>query len=325
MTTVLVSGASGIVGYGILRSLRMSGRSLKLIGASIYDDSVAPAFCDCFELAPRTDAPGYLEWLLDTLSRHQVEAVVPGIEIDLYKWIDHVPEIAGAGAVPLLNNLDLIRRCQDKWKFYEDLCAAGLDCAIPSSLDTDFNRLVAQFGLPLLLKPRRGFASKGIVRVHDRETFDAHRSAIGPVLMVQPLIGSDDAEFTTAAFGDGQGGFAAVMTLKRTLSRDGYTDKAEVVPNEEFLPAVSMLCRRYAPVGPTNFQFRRSRSGAKLLEINPRVSSSTAIRSAFGYNESAMALDYFLDHRLPTQPVIRPGRAVRYTDEHIFYGDRTHL
>ena len=31
MRTVLVSGASGVVGYGILRSLRQSGLSLRLL------------------------------------------------------------------------------------------------------------------------------------------------------------------------------------------------------------------------------------------------------------------------------------------------------
>lgn len=326
MNTVLVSGASGIVGYGILRSLRGSRRDdLRLVGASIYDDSVAPAFCDIFELAPRTDAPHYIDWLTAIIARHGVNLIVPGIEIDLYKWIDHIPEIRRAGAAALLNNLALVRLCQDKWHFYLDLRGAGLPCAIESSLDTDFDSLVAAFGLPFLLKPRRGFASKGIVRVHDRETFEAHRVDIGPILMVQPIVGNDDAEFTAAAFGDGRGGFSAVMTLKRKLSRDGFTDKAEVVPSDEFLGVISALCRRFTPEGPTNFQFRLADDGIKLLEINPRISSSTAIRSAFGYNESAMALDYVLDRRLPVQPAIRRGRAIRYTDEHIFYDDRIHL
>jgi carbamoyl-phosphate synthase large subunit len=81
----------------------------------------------------------------------------------------------------------------------------------------------------------------------------------------------------------------------------------------------------FRPQGPTNFQFRRSDGGPKLLEINPRISSSTSIRTAFGYNESAMALDYFLDQRAPVQPALRRGRAVRYIDEQIFYEDGVHL
>ena len=67
MRTILVSGASGIVGYGVLRSLRRANQDFQLIGTSIYNDSVAQGFCDSFELAPPTDSPGYLEWLLNTI------------------------------------------------------------------------------------------------------------------------------------------------------------------------------------------------------------------------------------------------------------------
>jgi carbamoyl-phosphate synthase large subunit len=322
---VLVSGASGIVGYGVLRALRQTGQDIFLVGTSIYDDSVAPAFCDVFEQAPLTGTPEYLDWLLATLRRHRIDLLVPGIEIDMYHWVDHIPHIQATGALPLLNEPSLIALCKDKWGFYQQLLAAGVTCAIESSLEQDFATLVAQFGLPFLLKPRRGFGSKGIVRVTSEAVFQKHRADIGTVLMAQPIVGNDEEEFTLSAFCDGSGGYFASMTLQRKLSRDGYTDKAAVADSAEFAPAIDELCRLLRPLGPTNFQFRRCAQGPKLLEINPRISSSTAIRTAFGYNESAMALDYFLDQRDPAQPVIRRGRAVRYTDEHIFYEDGLHL
>jgi carbamoyl-phosphate synthase large subunit len=325
LKTILASGASGIVGYGILRTLRTSGTPLKLIGTSIYGDSAAPAFCDIFERAPPTDDSDYLAWLRATIEEHHVDLIIPGIEIDMYKWAQHVPDIGRSGAVAVLNNLDLIELCRDKWAFYEDLRDAGLACAIPSSLNRDFETLAMQFGLPFLLKPRRGFGSKGIVRVDSPTTFQPHQQSIGPVLMAQPIVGTDDEEFTLSAFCDGEGGLRACMTLRRKLSRDGFTDKAEVVASDEFVATVETLCRRFRPIGPTNFQFRRCRDGLKLLEINPRVSSSTSIRAAFGYNESVMAVEFYLDGKIPVQPDIRSGRAVRYTDECIFYDDRLHL
>lgn len=325
MRTILVSGASGIVGYGVLRSLKRSGKKLKLIGTSIYDDSVAPGFCDIFELAPPTNVAAYIEWLLNTIRKHQVDLIIPGIEIDMYKWVDHVPEIAINGTIALLNNVDLIHLCKDKWAFYENLREAGMSCAIESSLSLEFDTLNCKFGLPFLLKPRCGFGSQGIVKVDSADTFLRHQKDIGPILMTQPLVGNDEEEFTISAFCDGTGSFYASMTLKRKLSRDGFTEKAEVVSTDEFIGTISDLCNRFRPIGPTNFQFRKCKDGVKLLEINPRISSSTSIRSAFGYNESAMAVDFYLEHRKPIQPEIKRGRAVRYTDEHIFYEDSIHL
>jgi carbamoyl-phosphate synthase large subunit len=324
MKRILVSGASGIVGYGILRSLQQAGRNYFLVGTSVHTDSVASAFCDVFEQAVPTSAPGYLEWLLAALRRHNIDMVVPGIEIDMYHWADHAPEILETGAFPLLNSDRLIRLCKDKWQFYLELAKVGGAFAIHSSLANDFATLEARFGLPFLLKPRRGFGSKGLIRVTSHDTFLKHQHDIGAVLMAQPLVGSDDQEFTTSAFGDGNGGYFAAMTLRRKLSQDGYTDRAEVADTAEFTMAISHLCKMFNPIGPTNFQFRRCHDGVKLLEINPRISSSTSIRTAFGYNESNMALEYFIDQRVPVQPVIRQGRAVRYTDEKIFYEDSVH-
>lgn len=325
MRKILVSGASGIVGYGVLRSLMQSGKQLVLVGTSIYEDSVAPAFCDVFEQAPLTSDVGYIPWLLHTINRHQVDLIIPGIEIDMFKWVDHIPEIEKNGAVALLNNPELIRLCKDKWAFYENLRDSGAACAIESSLSQQFEDLKKQFGLPFLLKPRRGFGSKGIVTVDSATTFLMHQKDIGKILMAQPIVGKDDEEYTTSAFCDGRGGFYANMTLRRKLSKDGFTEKAEVVASDEFIGTISELCNQFRPTGPTNFQFRKCKDGIKLLEINPRISSSTSIRAAFGYNESAMAIDYFLEHLTPTQPEIRRGKAVRYTDEHIFYEDSIHL
>ena len=325
MKRVLVSGASGIVGYGILRSLRRVKQECFLVGTSIYDDSVAPAFCDVFEQAPPTQAPEYLNWLLDTLRRHRIDLLIPGIEIDMYHWVEHIPEILTTGARPLLNAPELIALCKDKWAFYRRLREACVACTIESSLEGDFTALIQRFGFPFLLKPRRGFGSKGIVRVTSEDVFEKHRANIGPALMAQPIVGDDAEEYTTSAFCDGQGSYFASMTLRRKLSRDGFTDKAEVVDATEFVPAMDELCRLFRPLGPTNFQFRRCADGPKLLEINPRISSSTSIRTAFGYNESAMALGYFLDRLTPVQPAIRHGRAVRYTDEQIFYENGVHL
>ena len=77
------------------------------------------------------------------------------------------------------------------------------------------------------------------------------------------------------------------------------------------------------PIGPTNFQLRRHEGALQLLEINPRVSSSTSIRATFGYNKAFMAVEYFLQGKEPVQPRIRPGRAVRYVEDAIFYDDQS--
>ncbi|MDA9438582.1 hypothetical protein XH98_05475 [Bradyrhizobium sp. CCBAU 51745] len=325
MTTVLVSGAAGIVGYGILRSLRLSKRPMTLIGTSIYADSVAPGFCDIFEIVSRTDAPDYLDQLAALLRKHRVDVAFPGIDADMYKWADHVAELEATGTRVVLNSRELISLCSDKWAFYQRQQELMPSYAIPSYLDIDFDVLKANCGLPFLLKPRRGFGSKGIVTVETAEQLARIAPATKTILMAQPIVGRDDEEFTVSAFCDGQGSFSACMALRRKLSKDGYTEKAEAVDHAEFSDAIRDLSKAFSPVGPTNFQFRKTDTGLKLLEINPRISSSTSIRAAFGYNEALMAVDMAIEQRLPVQPDIRRGRAVRYTEDFIFHDHSVHL
>lgn len=321
MKNILVSGACGLQGYGILKSLRLSETPYNLIGTTIYDyeDTVAPKFCDIVLKAPLTLSDGFIDWLLNIITLYKVDLIIPSFEIDVTFWAENSNLLKGTGVKLVLNNPDLINLCDDKWKFHEVLKNNNCPYLIPSTLCSEFSELDKEFNLPLLLKPRHGMASRGIVKVNDLETFDKHKVRIGKKLMVQPFIGNDDKEFTTAAFCDGNGGYYAIITFKRKLSKQGYTLKAEVFESEQIEKTVMDLCRIFKPIGPTNFQFRMHNGVYHLLEINPRFSSSTSLRSAFGFNDAIMAVKYYLEGERPKQPKIREGKAIRYIEEHIFY------
>jgi carbamoyl-phosphate synthase large subunit len=325
MSRILVTGASGIVGYGILRSLKKSALEYFLMGSSIYGDSAAPAFCDVFKQAPMTSSPDYSSWLIATVSKYKIDIVIPGIEADMHHFAVNYNSLVEAGVRPMLNRESLILLCKDKWRFYTEAKRAGLRCLILSKVEGQFASLSAELGLPFLLKPREGFGSKGIEIVKCEADFDHHSEHLGSKLMAQPIIGDDENEFTIGAFCDGVGGYFAAIGLKRSLSDSGFTAKAEVTDISPFEPSLKELCGVFKPEGPTNFQFRLGADGPLLLEINPRISSSTSIRTAFGYNESEMAVEYFLEQTAPKQPDILGGMAVRYNDEVIFYEDSTNI
>lgn len=324
MKTILVSGASGIVGYGTLKSLRQAAAGrYRLIGTSMHDGSVAPAFCDQFEKAPPTLDNGYMEWLQKTIETHNVDLVIPGIEIDMQTWSKKRDMIEAAGSKALLNNAELIRLSGDKWDFFQSIGGEKNPVAIPTRLTGEYKEIVEEFGLPFLLKPRSGFASKGIVYVENEEIFNLNKEKIGHDLMIQPIVGTKDREYTVSAFFDSRSNRCCHISLRRTLSKEGFTETACVEDIDGIETYLDSLAATLKPVGPTNFQFRTTSDGLKLLEINPRISSATSMRTKFGYNESLMAVEYFLEGTVPAQPPIRKGYAVRYTEEHVFYDSHT--
>ncbi len=313
MITILVSGASGIVGYGILKCLRTQG--YRLIGTTIYSDSPAECFADIVEMVPATENDEYLSVLIELIEKYNVDMIIPGIEADMAFWNRHRKALEDTGTFVLLNTKELIELCLDKWLFYKELKKYDKDYCIESYIKADYGR----FKIPFILKPRRGFGAKGVVKVDSKEVFEKYQEQIGKVLMMQEYIGTDSAEYTASAFFDVHSEMKALIMMRRKLSPNGYTEQAEIVDEADIKSIVLELAHIFHPVGPTNFQFRQDNGSWKLLEINPRISSSTSIKGSFGYNESKMAADYFLEGRKIEQPVIKRGRAIRYIEDYIFY------
>lgn len=319
MKTVLVSGASGIVGNGILRSLRQSGEQYVLVGTTIYKNTIAETFSDIFELAPKTSDDNYIDWLSGIIKKHNVDMIIPGIEADVAKWNENRSVLEKTGVSVLLNNEELIRLCSDKWLFYQKLAKYKPAYAIPSTLDTDFDEIARNYKLPFLMKPRSGSASKNIKKIYTHEEFLNTKSEFKDEIMAQPIIGNDDEEYTVSGFFDDHSRLLAFQQLKRKLSKEGFTEIAQTVNIRNIEKILTDLAGVFKPVGPTNFQFRQDNGTLKLLEINPRISSSTSIRTGFGYNESQMSVDYILNKKSIIQPVLKSGKAIRYTEDMITY------
>lgn len=305
--SILVSGASGLVGYSILKTLRK--KKFNLIGTSIYNLSPALIFCDAFEKAPLTSDPCYFCWLNHIIDKYHIKMIIPGIEDDMISWANNKNSIFNTFI--LINNPNLIKTCSDKWFFYKKIEKCSF--AIPTFIDIPSN-----IKLPIIIKPRRGYGSKGIFRINDKNELMNKKNLIGRTHILQPLIDAD-FELTVSAFFDIKSCLRAIFTLKRVLSKQGFTEFAETYSSECILDIITKLAKIFYPVGPTNFQFIVKEQNIYLLEINPRISSSTSIRAGFGFNEALMSFDYFINRKKISQPNVLRGSSIRYINEEFFY------
>ncbi|WP_420408252.1 ATP-grasp domain-containing protein [Hoeflea sp.] len=316
--SVAVTGVGALIGQGIARSLRPGNRT-KIVGIDRRITGFSRSFCDAVEQKPQVEesAPAYLDFWRDVIDRHSIELILPGLSVDMDFFNTHRDEFEGMGARVVLNRPSIIALCSDKFEFYTAYGAAGFP-AIPSGRPESWDQALRDFGpAPLLLKPRRGEGSSGIVRLHDADDFAYWTRRSGDNWLIQKIIGSDSEEFTIGIYGFGDGQYAGPIIMRRRLTRSGHTGEAEVVDH----PVLSEITDRIAgwlePVGPTNLQFRMEGNTAYLLEINPRFSSSCSLRTAFGFNEAEMCVDDLLEDRRPDQPMIRKGLAHRYNEDFI--------
>jgi carbamoyl-phosphate synthase large subunit len=317
---ILVTGVGAVIGYGIVRSLRKARPETVVIGMDIYADAVGKHWCDHFEQSPLVSAAEYPGFLRQVIQKQVVDLVIPGIEQDVDYLCREVgkEKLAGLPVRFALNNPRLIPVAADKWLTHLQLAQHGLS-TIPTRIDGGFNELAGELGLPMLLKPKRSYASKGIQILRSQEDFEYWKGKLGDNFMVQKIVGNDEEEYTVGAFGLGGGKCVQPIILQRKLSREGATVKARVCDIPELDRLVRRLVELFEPVGPTNFQFRRHQGAYLLLEINPRMSSSNSLRTAFGYNEAEMCLAYYLENKQPAPPQIRPGCAVRYIEDVVAY------
>jgi carbamoyl-phosphate synthase large subunit len=323
MYRVLVTGVGAVIGYGIVRSLRSLPERVQIVGMDIFQDAVGQHWCDHFAVATPAAAPEYAENLARLVEQYSIDLVLPGIEQDAARMLKELPVLSTLHARFALNNPALMRVAADKWDMHHRLQASGF-AVIPTRIEGDFRDFAREFGIPFLLKPRRSYASKGITRIHTQEALKYWRRQLGDNFMVQKIVGDDDAEYTVGAFGLGDGTYSQSIAFRRKLSGEGATAKAQVVEIPELNTLLAQLVGEFKPVGPTNFQFREHDDHLLMLEINPRISSSTSLRNAFGYNEAGMCIEYYLKGKVPAIETLRSGHAVRYIEDMIFY-DCNHL
>jgi carbamoyl-phosphate synthase large subunit len=316
MKNILVTGVGAVIGYGVINSLRSSKYDVKIIGIDIFPNAVGQNWCDSFEQVLPLEDPGYVNQLEEILIKHKIDLIIPAIEQDVIFWASKGQNVDSKVKVAL-NNKDLIFKSFDKWLMHQTLLKSNFP-AIPTYVEKDFTTSKDLVGIPFLLKPRCSYASKGIVKIYDSADYEYWKEKTKGDFMIQQYIGTDEEEFTAAIFGYGDGNSSRSIIFKRKLSGEGATKSAEVVEIDKIDESINRLVRLFKPIGPTNFQFRKHGDEYFLLEINPRISSSTSIRTSFGYNEAEMCLDFFLNSSKPNPSQVLKGKAVRYIADIIY-------
>jgi carbamoyl-phosphate synthase large subunit len=316
---ILVTGVGAIVGYGIINSLRSSHFTVRIIGMDIYYDAVGQYWCDKFiQSIPAAD-DDYLDFIKKVIDEEAIDLVFFGTEQEIYRINDARAALGSIMEKMVINKPELLVLSRDKWLTREYLLQHDLaDLAIPSVIDGSYEEIADRLGVPFLIKPRSSYATKGIVTIFDKEEFDFYRPRVSGGFMAQELIGDNEHEYSVGVFGLGDGSYSSRIMFKRKLSQEGATAKAWSYEDSELIDCIDRLTAAFQPVGPTNYQFRYHDGHYMLLEVNPRISSSTSIRSKLGHNEAEMCLQYFLEHAVPTA-FVEKGAAFRFIDEVMVY------
>jgi carbamoyl-phosphate synthase large subunit len=348
--TVLVTSAGGIVGQGIMKSLRLaSSSSLAPISYRILAVDASPLAAglyrsDIGHIVPKATDPGYIDSIIKYLRDYEVEALFVGSDEELMAIATAKKRIEmESPSKVLVTELDVIRIARDKWETYKVLKANNLSCA-ESCLPEDKDEFAEKFGFPLVVKPREGFGSVNFFVVKSNDEIEYALTRIqdyGWKPMIQEYLPGLDDEFTSGVTVDKNGTYTMSSIAIRKYLKGGQTYKAFIddypmvrlsaenvaeklgvtgavniqakyVPNEEALSS-SQNATVSEPRNPNEILHN---GRMKIFEINPRFSATCPLRSYAGINEPDIVFrNVIFDEKVDKISICRKLVCMRYWNE----------
>lgn len=313
---VLVTSVGGNVGQGVVKALRAARRRFHIVGVDMEPLSAGFSFVDACDTVPRSGAPGFLERLGEIAVREGVEALYVCSHAELEYFAAHRAEVERElAATVFVNPPEVVAVGSDKLQTARFLASAGLPCPQTALAGDEaaVRRIIDACGFPVVMKPRRGAASKNVTIVNSLAEVAAVRVLV-PDAVVQQYLPADCGEYTAGTVSDASGRVRAAIVLRRDLLQ-GTTYRTELVQDAAVSDQVIRIVERLGAVGPCNVQFRLVDGIVHAFEINPRFSGTSGIRYLYGFNDAELTFELLRDSLRVAQPVLQPGVVLRYWDE----------
>jgi len=278
---VAVTGISGDVGLGAIRGLRAEtgySEDIWILGLDVDGDCRVRHMVEGFATLPHVSDPHYIDALAAQLRAHAIDILLPGIDSEIMVLSRARERFAGGPVRIAIATPDLVEAADDKLATTRYLRARKIGA--PETCDASNP---ADLGFPIIAKPRRGNGSKGVLLLRDAESLDSFLTEARPGYCLQEYI--DGPEITVGFLYDWNGIFCDAIAMERTLA-EGRTVRATVTRVSEILRFIEDFGDRVRSAGAVNAQLRISPArGVQVFEINARLSGSTAMRVAVGFND----------------------------------------
>lgn len=295
MINILVTGAGGGVGQGIIKSLKMiNDIDINIIAADMSALATGMYASNKSYLVPSCNSSEYLNRLVEIFNLEDVNYYFPGTDVELEFCAINKTMIKNKFNVDVvISNKEAILIADDKYKTYEFLRKHNFNYPktfLPSESEDE------EIIYPIIMKPAIGCRSIGVGIVNNKKEMNL-RLLNENGLIIQELIGEDNTEYTctVVVLNDK---ISDVLILNRVL-RSGDTFRAEPIKNELISKYVTEVALALGIEGSCNFQLRTDSNGTpKIFEINCRYSGTTPFCSQLGFNpvefylKSSMGIEY---------------------------------
>lgn len=292
MINILVTGAGGGVGQGIIKSLKMiNDLEIKIVTADMSALAVGLYAGDIAYLVEGCYSLNYMESLETIFKIESIDYYFPGTDVELSFCAEHKKLFRKEyGVKTVISSLTAVEIADDKYKTYQFLKNNGFTYPKTEWLVDAIESNNLDF--PLIVKPAVGCRSIGVSKVSNYAELSKYESESNEIV-VQECVGSDDSEYTCTVVKVNDE-LSPVLALRRVL-RSGDTYRAEPVKSDDIEAYVQKVASVLDIDGACNFQLRLDGRGIpKIFEINCRYSGTTPFCSQLGFNP----VEYYIKRHL---------------------------
>jgi carbamoyl-phosphate synthase large subunit len=306
-------------GVQACRALREEGHRIVLVNSNPATIMTDPEIADAVYLEPLT-----VESIEQIIARERPDALLPTLGgqtgLNLAVELDEAGILEKYGVESLGTPIETIKLAEDRDRFKKKMIEIGEPVA-ESEIVTEVDAGVAfaeRIGYPLVIRPAYTLGGTGGGIAYDekqlREILDAGLTAslIHQVLLETSLLGWKEIEYEVLR--DHAGNCITVCNMENIDPVGVHTGDSIVVAPSQTLSDLEYQMLRTASInviralnvqGGCNIQFalRPDRSEYAIIEVNPRVSRSSALASkATGYPIAKIATRIALGQTLDQIP-----------------------
>lgn len=309
---VLVTGIGGDIGQNVIKCLKSIEYNLDIIGCDVEFYAAGKTTCKKYYQSPyASKTERYLEFLQRLIIDDKINYIFPTTESEIGFFNNNRKYFQDDGLKIFIHDSNIINTFFDKYETVNFLKNSELP--YPKTYLIEDYEGGLQF--PVLLKPRKGYGSKGITIADNLEELEFYKKRKHG-FVVQEIIGTIDEEYTVGVFSTGSEVYS--IGFQRYLGYGSLTKFANLVHEEGIVSIIDQFAKACPFKGALNIQLRKGDRGFIPFEINARISSTVYFRHYFGFQDVKWWIDLKEGREVKYASQYRKGIAVR-TNSEVFF------
>ena len=282
--------------------------------ASNSEMTYAMLQADDYVITPPIYHKEYISFLIDYCKSNNISAILSCFDIDIPVLASHKKVFQEEGIQLVVSDYKTAEICNDKWLTYNKLKEIGI--RTPETfvdIDSVKQRLKDNKLLfPLIMKPRWGMGSIGIMIVENMDELDVFYAKLQRIIfntylkyesqidaekciVVQEMIKGQ--EYGLDILNDLNGEFVTIIAKKKIALRAGETDIAEIVDNKTFLEVGKKLSASLRHIGNLDVDcFINQNDEISILELNCRFGGQYPFSHLSGVDFPKQIIEWLKGH-----------------------------